>query len=202
MTAPAAGDGFGRGLRLVWMVLGVASFAMLVILFVLPSSWRVERQRELPATAEQVYPLLVDLHRWAEWSPWREKDYPGLVFHYAGPASGPGAEVSWETERTGDGLRRILAVQPAHQVSTELAVQRGRIRSTDVILLTALPNGHCRVTWTNQGSLGRTLLGRLQLGFIEDAMGRDLDKALAGLATAVGAPGVPTAAPSPSAAPG
>ena len=38
------------------------------------------------------------------------------------------------------------------------------------------------MTWTDRGTLGRTLLGRLSLPVIEESMGRDLERGLAELA--------------------
>jgi hypothetical protein len=84
-----------RYLRLVWLALGVVSSALLVALFLLPTRWRVERRVEIAAPREAVFAHLDDLRAWGEWSPWQEGAYPGLVFRYAGPAKGAGAEVSW-----------------------------------------------------------------------------------------------------------
>jgi hypothetical protein len=39
------------------------------------------------------------------------------------------------------------------------------------------------VTWSDRGTLGRTLLGRMSLPVIEQSMGRDLERGLAALAT-------------------
>ena len=172
-----------RFLRLVWLFLGLSAFAFLGVLFVLPSKWEVVRRREVAAPPERVFALLDDLRAWRAWSPWREDAYPGLVFRYAGPPRGPGAEVSWNSEATGDGLLRIVESAPPRRLAFTMSFQRGRIRARDTLSLEALPGGRTRVTWTDRGTLGRTLLGRLSLPVVEESMGRDLERGLAALAT-------------------
>jgi hypothetical protein len=74
-----------------------------------------------------------------------------------------------------------------------MAFQGGRIRATDALRLDALPGGRTLVTWNDEGTLGRTLLGRLSLPVIETSMGRDLERGLAALAAVC--EGRPVAAP-------
>jgi len=186
-----------RYLRILLFLMGVGSFVLLLVLFLLPTTWTVVRAREIPAPAAQIYPHLDDLRAWKAWSPWQESAYPGLVFHYAGPARGPGAELSWSSEATGDGVLRIEASAPPRELAFSMAFQQGRIRAHDSIRLEPLGGGRTRVVWTDRGSLGRTLLGRLSLGLVESSMGRDLERGLAGLASA--STGMPAPAVAPTA---
>ena len=177
-----------RYLRLVLLLIGLGSFAGMVVLFFLPTRWEVSRRLEVAASPDEVYPYLADLQRWREWSPWQEAHYPGLVYRYSGPASGPGAEVSWDSEATGDGRIRITEATPHERVRFEMAFQKGRIRAQDTLRLRALSGGRTEVSWEDRGDLGRTLLGRLSVPAIERSMGRDLERGLAGLARAVAPP--------------
>jgi hypothetical protein len=177
-----------RYLRLVLLFLGLGALAGMVVLFLLPTRWEVTRQLEVGARPHEVYPHLVDLRRWNEWSPWQEGDYPGLVFHYSGPASGEGAEMSWDSPATGDGRLRIVEARPAELVRVEMAFQKGRIRAIETLRLSPLPGGRTAVRWEDRGDLGRTLLGRLSVPAIERSMARDLERGLANLAHVV-APG-------------
>ncbi|HEV8629910.1 MAG TPA: SRPBCC family protein [Thermoanaerobaculia bacterium] len=188
-----------RFLRLVWLLLGLSSFAFLVVLFLLPSGWTVERRRDVAAPPERIYPLLDDLRAWRRWSPWQEAAYPGLVFRYAAVTRGPGAEVTWNSEATGDGRLRVEASDPPRQLAFSMAFQKGRIVARDTLRLQPLPGGHTRVTWTDRGTLGHTLLGRLSLRLIETSMGRDLDRGLGNLAAVAEGRPLPPPAPAPSA---
>lgn len=182
-----------RYLRLVWLLFGVGALAGMVLLFLLPTDWVVTRQRDVAAPPHQVWPHLVELRRWDAWSPWREKDYPGLTFVYSGPASGPGAELTWDSKATGDGVLRIVAAEPPSLLRFEMAFQKGRIKATDTIRLRALPGDRTQVSWEDRGDLGRTLFGRLSLRMVEESMGRDLERGLAGLAEVVAAERGPVA---------
>jgi uncharacterized protein YndB with AHSA1/START domain len=174
-----------RFLRLVWLGLGLSSLLLLVVLFLLPTRWSVERQVEIAAPPARVFAEIADLRAWRRWSPWQESDYPGLVFRYAGPAAGAGAELSWDSAATGDGRLRIEESLPPRSLTFTMAFQNGRIRARDTLLLMPLPGGRTRVVWSDRGSLGRTLLGRLSLPVIERSMGRDLERGLAQLAAVV-----------------
>ena len=68
-------------------------------------------------------PQLDDLRAWRAWSPWREDAYPGLVFRYAGPPRGAGAEVSWDSKATGDGRLRIVESVPPRRLAFTMAFQ-------------------------------------------------------------------------------
>jgi hypothetical protein len=188
-----------RFLRLVWLCLGVGAFAFLVVLFLLPTRWDVERQQEIAAPRERVFPLLADLRAWQRWSPWQESAYKGLVYRYSNPASGAGAQVTWNSEATGDGMLRLDRATAPQGVDFSMAFQHGRIEAHDTLTLAALPGGRTRVTWSDHGSLGHTLVGRLSLRLIEMSMGRDLERGLANLAAvAEGRPlPPPPAAPTP-----
>jgi hypothetical protein len=181
-----------RGLRLVWLAMGLSSFVALIVLFLLPAGWQVERSAVIAAAPEEIYPWLEDLQRWRAWSPWQEGDYPGLDYQYAGPAAGLGAEVRWDSDATGDGELRIVESEPPHRLAFEMRFQRGRITARDTLTLRPLPGGGTELTWSDQGSLGRTLLGRLSLPVIERSMGRDLETGLTRLAAVIeGGPAEP-----------
>ena len=177
-----------RPLRLIWLFLGAGSLALLVGLFLVTPKWEVVRQRDIAAPAEQIFPLLEDLQAWRRWSPWQETDYAGLTYTYAGPSRGPGAELSWDSEATGDGRLRITGSKPPRSLAFEMAFQKGKVVARDTLELLPLPTGGTRVVWTDRGTLGRTLLGRLSLPVIERSMGRDLERGLERLAAAVEAP--------------
>jgi hypothetical protein len=187
-----------RYLRVALLLIGLGSLAGMVVLFFVPTTWEVRRQRTIAAPPEAIYPWLADLKRWREWSPWQESDYPGLVYRYSGPASGPGAEVSWDSDATGDGHLRITEARPHERVRFEMRFQKGRIRATDTLALRPLPGGRTEVAWEDRGDLGRTLLGRLSLPAIERSMGRDLERGLANLSRAVTGSGTATAGTVPT----
>ena len=170
-----------RYLRIVWLLLGLASMATLVVLFLLPATWSVDRSIVIEAPPDAVWPHLIDLARWAEWSPWQEGAYEGLVFEFSDDTRGVGAEQRWDSEETGDGALRITAADPPRRLDFVLTMQEGAIVARETLLLEPLPGGRTEATWSDRGELGHTLLGRLSLPVIEESMGRDLARGLANL---------------------
>jgi hypothetical protein len=184
-----------RLVRVLLLLTGAGSLVLLVALFVLPSAWEVERRHDVAVPPSRVFAEIEDLRAWRAWSPWQESAYPGLVFRYSPRTRGAGAEVSWDSEATGDGRLRIERSVPSRELTFTMAFQRGRISARDTLRLEPLPGDRTRVVWTDRGSLGRTLLGRLSLPIIERSMGRDLERGLAALAAVC--EGRPLPAPSP-----
>jgi len=168
-------------LRIVWIALGLFSFATVAALFLLPADWSVERTIIVEAPPEAIFPLIDNLQRWTEWSPWQADDYEGLAFEYSGPPAGEGAEQRWDSEITGDGMLRIVESVPPRRVVFEMRFQGGKITALDTIALSPVEGGATRVVWTDHGTIGSTLLGRLSVPVVEESMGRDLENGLARL---------------------
>lgn len=184
-----------RGLRIVWLLLGLASLMAVFALFFLPTEWEVRREIVVDAPPEAIYPHLVDLARWGEWSPWQEEDYPDLEYRYSDPPVGVGAEQTWDSEATGDGAIRIVEAEAPRRVAFEMRFQSGTITARDEIRLEPTGDGATRIVWTDRGSVGRTLLGRLSVPVIEESMGRDLEAGLQGLGDLVSSEGNAEAGP-------
>lgn len=182
-------------LRIVWLLMGLASMAALVVLFLLPVTWTVEEEIVIDATPEAIWPHLIDLRSWPAWSPWQEGAYEDLVYEYSETTRGVGAEQRWDTEETGDGVLRLTAAQEPRWLELVLEMQEGAIVARETLTLEPLPGGSTRVTWLDRGELGHTLLGRLSLPVIEESMGRDLSRGLASLKEVVEAGGGPPAQP-------
>lgn len=174
-----------RYLRLVWLAMGLASMVGLVVLFLLPATWSVQRETVVAAPPEAVWPWLEDLDRWPTWSPWQEDDYEGLTYHYSSQTAGVGAEMRWDSETTGDGVLTITAADPPRRLAFTMAMQQGRIVAAETLSLEPLAGDRTRVTWLDRGELGHTLLGRLSLPVIEESMGRDLARGLENLRATV-----------------
>lgn len=90
------------------LLLAVAG--LLIAAAMQPDSFRVERSREIPATAEQIRPQLTDLREWNEWNPWSDLD-PNQTVTYSDPPSGEGAWYRWEgNDDVGKGRMEITSV--------------------------------------------------------------------------------------------
>ena len=136
-----------RGLRLIWLLLGLGAFVFLGALFVLPSRWEVVRTREVAAPPERVFAQLDDLRAWRAWSPWREDAYPGLVFKYTGPPRGAGAPGTWSVVTSagaGAGSIKLVPGAPAAPVTiyaTRAVDKNGNRSLTSNVVYTGVAEG-------------------------------------------------------------
>src|SRR4029079_19641239 len=80
--------------------------------------FEVKRETTIPARRAAVSALLVDFHRWREWSPWEDLD-PALGRTYSGPDAGTGAVYEWSGNRkAGAGRMEITDAIEASKVQS------------------------------------------------------------------------------------
>ena len=108
------------------MLLAIPTILVLLGLAVLgyalsrPDTFRIQRSVLIAAPPEQVYPLIVDLHKWSRWSPYEKLD-PTMQRMHTGAEFGPGAVYSWSgNKRIGQGRMEIVDVQPPRNIMIKL----------------------------------------------------------------------------------
>lgn len=167
-------------------VLTIASVLLiggLVVGFLLPGEWEVERTTVLPAPPDRVFPWLDDPRLWGEWAPLADVD-PS----FSGPERGAGATRSWNDPEVGDGRFTIVSSEPGREVSYRVEVQEGGMVTEGTLVLQ--PDGAgTRVTWRERGDFGWNPL----LGYVARTMdrtqGRQMEAALQRLGERVRPPG-------------
>jgi hypothetical protein len=163
----------------------VKTVLVLVLVFVgigllLPRQVHVERSTEIAAGPEVIFPILNDLRRFNEWSPWFALD-PDAEYRFAGPATGVGARAAWKSERpqVGTGSQEIVASRPPSHVQTHLDFgDRGTALAT--FNLAASGSG-TRVTWGFDVNFGYDVLGRWMGLMFDRWIGRDYEAGLSNL---------------------
>lgn len=169
------------------LILGVITLLLLVGLF-LPHHYRVERSVVIRAKSDVIFPHLATLKRWPEWTVWNQSLDPTVQFTFDSPDSGVGARYSWTGKKVGKGTLKLTRADPAKGVSYDLDFEEGKYLSTGSLTLEPEGDG-VKVTWVNEGELGRNPVNRY-VGLMMDRMlGGDLEKGLANLRTKVEAPG-------------
>lgn len=190
-TEPPAGR-TGRVLR--WLgiaIIGIVAIAV-VVAFVLPRHAVVTRSIEIAVPSSAVFPLISDLRRFNEWSPWADID-PDTAYTFTGPIDGVGQTLNWESkdERVGSGAMSIVAIEPDSRV--DMAIDFGG-EGTALASLVLEPAGSgTMVTWRLDSDLGFNPIARY-FGMMMDGMvGPDYEKGLARLKAAAEAPPPPAA---------
>src|SRR4051794_35447633 len=80
----------------VILALGIA--AVLILAATKPDVFKVQRETDINAPPDSIFPLINDFHQWKSWSPYETKD-PSMHRHFGGAASGKGAPYGWEGDK-------------------------------------------------------------------------------------------------------
>ncbi len=164
-------------------ILGTGAALLILFLlvgFLLSGKWEADGTLVIAAEPTDLFPLLESPQGWKQWTPWPDS---GLVA--SGPASGPGARMSWDDPNLGDGVFEILETESPHLVRYRVSVQDSTMR-TEGSLRLAPDSGGTRISWEERGDFGRNpLMGYWALA-MHRSQGRELEKSLVRLAELVG----------------
>jgi polyketide cyclase/dehydrase/lipid transport protein len=141
--------------RTLALIFGGLSFILLAFLgigLLLPGTWSAERSIELEAPPEEVFGVLEDLRAWGGWTPWG--DVESVISE---PSSGVGATRSWDDDRYGQGVIRIVRVEPDRLVAYRVELEGGKASIDGSFELLANGAG-TRLSWTEAGDYGRNPL--------------------------------------------
>jgi hypothetical protein len=177
----------GRVLR--WLGIAIVGVVVLaiVVAFFLPRHAVVTRSIEIASSPANVFPLVGDLRRFNEWSPWADIDRD-TAFTFTGPIDGVGQTLNWESDnpRVGKGSMTIVAIDPAKRVDMEIAFDTEGTAMSSVIVEPA--GAGTRAIWSFDSDLGLNPIARY-FGMMMDGMvGPDYEKGLARLKAVAEAP--------------
>ena len=178
------------------IVIGFVILAALavVVAYLLPRHVEVSRSIEIDAPPAVVYPLVSDLRRTNEWSPWLELD-PDVKITFTGPAEGVGQTMRWESEdpNVGSGSQTLTRIEPNREVET--ALDFGEQGEATASFFLAPEGAATKVTWGLKMDLGFNPIARYFGLMFEKWIGADYEKGLAKLKTVAEAETPPVPAP-------
>ena len=167
-------------LRRLFLWTGGVLLLLVIVAFVLPRHVHVDRSITINAPKAAVFAHINGYADFNKWSPWFELD-PHAKYTYEGPATGPGAKMSWvgDPSTLGSGAQAITASQADDRVDSTVDFGQGA-PAKQVFSLVAGAGG-TKVTWGIDVDLGMNPVARY-LGLMFDGMiGKDFDKGLANL---------------------
>jgi len=168
------------------IALGLALLIAVVLLLAAtkPPTFQLQRSTRIAASAEQIFPLLNDFHRWGVWSPWEKMD-PGMTRTFAGPDSGVGAHYAWAGNRkVGTGSMEILESVPSSRVVIALNFL-SPFEAHNTAEFSLAPAGDSTdVTWTMRGP--NSFVSKVMSVFVsmDQMVGPDFERGLANLKAA------------------
>lgn len=167
-------------LKLLAVGFGVLVAVLVLIGFLLPQTYHVERSLIIRAKPEQIHAQVDNLKQWPEWTAWTVARFPDMKIRFEGPESGEGAIYYWEGKQTGAGKLKLTASDPAKGVRYDLDFENGKYLSKGGLAYEATADG-TRVTWSNDGDLGGNPINRWFGLMMDRMMGPDFATGLKNL---------------------
>jgi len=136
----------------IMLVIAVAVAALVVIISLRPSEFRVTRSGTMPAPVAAVFPHVNELRKWEAWSPWARLD-PNAKSTFEGPAVGTGSSMAWAgNKNVGEGRMTIIESRPNELVRFKLEFFKP-FRAVNTAEFTFKPQGgETTVTWSMFGT--------------------------------------------------
>ena len=170
-----------RIIKKILLVLAILFVSIAAIGFIFfPSHIHVERSIVINQKQDVLFNYMNNLTNWNSWSPWYELD-PTAKYVYAGPASGIGATLSWESDNkdVGKGQMKITESKPDSLIREDLNFMESGTAQSYYRL--APKDDSTKVTWGFDVEAGANPLFRIMGGFMDGMIGKDFDKGLAKL---------------------
>ena len=128
-----------------------ATVALIIVVALQPAKYTITRTITVAATPAKVFPLVNNIHRWNDWSPWAKSD-PSQKVTYEGPQSGKGAVQSWKGNKTGTGRMELVQSQPNRLVRFSFEFHTPMAGSAEAEFKFAPAGKGTSVTWSMTGS--------------------------------------------------
>ena len=162
------------------IIAGLAVIVLLLVLvaFLFPRQYRIERSLVMKAKPDVVLPQVADLRSWKSWSAWHERD-PNMKLSYSEKTTGIGAWSAWDSKKEGNGKMTITAQAPT-KVDYLLEFIDVDMKALGTIELAPDPTG-VRVVWSTTGDLGMNPVNRWFGLFLDKLIGTDFERGLANM---------------------
>lgn len=155
--------------------LALALAAVLILGYLLPATWTVERTVVIRAEPDAIFSHLDRAEAWEAWTPGPETGY-----ELFGPDGGQGSGRRWDDPGYGQGRFVIREVEPHRTVRYQVEVEEGAIVIQGSLELVPVDDG-TTVQWREVGDFGwNPLLGFLA-GRMEELQGAQLEASLEAL---------------------
>jgi hypothetical protein len=169
-------------------IIGIAAAVIVVVVAGIliyaatkPNEFRVQRSLAIKASPDKIYPLIVDLHGWAAWSPYEKKD-PDMKRSFSGAERGKGAVYEWNgNKNVGHGRMEITETAAPSKVVIKLDFF-SPFEAHNTAEFTLAPQGDStNVTWSMYGP--NVFMGKVMQVFMnmDRMVGTDFEAGLQAL---------------------
>jgi uncharacterized protein YndB with AHSA1/START domain len=135
----------------ILIALAVIVIALVGVVAVQPSKFRIARTATISAPAPAVFAHVNDFHKWEGWNPWAQLD-PAMKQTYEGASAGTGAIYTWAGNReVGEGRMTMTESRPPELIRIKLEFLKP-FKATNTAEFTFKPEGEQTVvTWAMTG---------------------------------------------------
>ena len=165
-------------LKRVGIGVGGATLLVIVVGFLLPSTFEVSKSVIIKAAPERIHEFTGDLTRWPEWTPWL-KDDPNLVVTYGDKTTGVGASQVWQGGSS-EGHLVLTRCDPTWGIAYDMAFDKSTYESTGSLQYKTVPES-TEVIWTMTGDNGMNILARYFGALMPSMIGPMFEEGLARL---------------------
>ena len=174
-------------LKFLLYFVGVLVLIAIVLGFVGPKSFDVNRTAIIPGSPEQVWPYVSSLKNMQLWSPWAEKD-TAMVVEFTGTDGSVGSMSSWSgNSDVGKGSQTISKLEPTSYAETELKFLEPMENGFTGYISLKDTTGGTFMTWGMKGENG--FMGRIMGSImnLDKMMAPDFERGLTKLTELVAA---------------
>ncbi|MFT4940128.1 MAG: hypothetical protein ACI88A_003180 [Paraglaciecola sp.] len=168
-------------LKKIFLVVAGLLLLLLIVGFLLPSEFKVQRSISIKAPASEVYKHVVNLRKWKTWGVWFKRD-PTMLITYSGAEGDVGMTSKWVSEQEGSGEMVIIALEPNQRFIYSLYFPEMDMGSTGEFIFKE-SNGQTEVIWLDYGDLGSNPINHYFSLFMDQMIGPDFEVGLENLKT-------------------
>ena len=160
--------------------MGVLFLVVLVMGFLLPKAWRVDREILIHSEAESIFPLINNPKNWQEWSVWNTEN--GMKFSFSGTSSGKDASMSWKGNQI-NGKMTIAKSENNKTVEILMDLENGRFPVNCLLVIDASVPNLCQLAWRSELSMSKNYnpVYRYQAYFLKNYFDTSMSESLNGL---------------------
>ena len=161
----------------IWLVVLIA--LLLVMAYLLPRHYMVQRDVIINADGKTIYNMVCDFNNWDFWTPWSLQDDSTATDEIIGRCEA-GAVYRWDGEDVGQGEMKILEIAEGALIKWDVGFEDNTYRMNMMMSFEKEGDGWL-VTWTAEGDLGYNPLYRYYGLMIDSEVGADLERGLSNL---------------------
>jgi effector-binding domain-containing protein len=166
-----------KALKRIFIGLVILLLILVVISFLLPKTYKVERTTSVKAGKSVIFNLTSNFTKWELWTPWTKAMDSTASFELVGPEGQIGTQWRWNGEILGNGEMAITEIKPDELIGYDLSFNHGKYQSRGKLFIEAQGDSN-KVTWLDEGDLGYNPLSRYMGLFMDKMMGPDFEKGL------------------------